>query len=557
MEEGLDFEVRESSDETQELFQELLRIEQRFSDNQGAPGPCPPIQYWALFWDPNDPDTKLTLKGLGAPQEQLDRSAGQLRPLYEESPAPRPSPSQRHPLGRQGSRGAGPGRQHPAKAAKVTLLAPLRRAAGVTPCLERVPAATPPGPASAPLARRAPARARPAPRPYLAPGSSSAAAAAASCSAHGGRQGPGSGEGGAQGRGLLRRRPPCRASEAEGRARAFGPRSRAAAAGAPTKPARPRPPAPARARRRIPPPRGRELGSRPGRGEEGGAEPALRKRAGGCLASPSASPRPRARPRAGWAGSAAGALSPPEPRQRAPRAGAFAAPSGPPRPPPPARTLFQDREGPQSRGRMGGQQRSNPEWAAHSHYPVPPTSTFIRASDTTPKDRTPHVGAPGLACPWEEPVCTRDKANVSGPLFLKEFFKLPLPEAAAPQGALQGLPPRLAEGDLHQGHVRIIHTGSQHLSTFPRQTPGWAPRKGRFYLESPPELGLEECTKVLCSPQGAVSRPTPKTNTLPRGALTTRRKQPDFHGPAGGGGRHLLGTGEKCARCPLLALVPE
>lgn len=95
------------------------------------------------------------------------------------------------------------------------------------------------------------------------------------------------------------------------------------------------------------------------------------------------------------------------------------------------------------------------------------------------------------------------------------------------------------------------------MSTFPRQTPGWAPRKGRFYMESPPELGLEECTKVLCSPQGAVSRPTPKTNTLPRGALTTRRKQPDFHGPAGGGGRHLLGTGEKCARCPLLALVPE
>lgn len=55
-------------------------------------------------------------------------------------------------------------RQPPAKAAEVTLRAPLC-AAGVTPRLERVPAAPAPGPASAPRASRAPGRASPAPCP--------------------------------------------------------------------------------------------------------------------------------------------------------------------------------------------------------------------------------------------------------------------------------------------------------------------------------------------------------------------------------------------------------
>lgn len=316
------------------------------------------------------------------------------------SPAPGRAPSLAAPARPTGQPGCAARAPAPGEGSRITLRAPLRRAAGVTPRPERVPAA-PPRPALRPRPR-APARPRPAPRPPPAlPGPGlplrrprrprAARTEGGRARLRGGRR---------AGAGLLRRRPPSRASEAASGSQdsSFGGGGSPPPAPSPARPPAcpPRASEPARLPRPPPPPppssspppapapggRDRALGPRPrarppagappgrpglgprpapgpgaaSRRPVGKSGPAAARRRGPALrkggpARPRLAPRPSpARPAPGPAArgvggeQGGGALTRIRGRsRRVPRAGACALLPGRRGPRPPARTLSQDR----------------------------------------------------------------------------------------------------------------------------------------------------------------------------------------------------------------------
>lgn len=81
--------------------------------------------------------------------------------------------------------------------------------------------------------------------------------------------------------------------------------------------------------------------------------------------------------------------------------------------------------------------------------------------------------------------------------------------------------------------LHSIIQGTTFEPTVPRQTPGWAPRKGPFHLELALSWALRE-----------KQEPAALRRELGADAGRTR---PDPAAAQGQGGRHLLAAGEKCA----------
>lgn len=109
-----------------------------------------------------------------------------------------------------------------------------------------------------------------------------------------------------------------------------------------------------------------------------------------------------------------------------------------------------------------------------------------------------------------------------------------------------GLPapfPGLAAPPPHFDLLRLDRS----LDTFPRQTPGCAESKSHFHLELCLSCALRRSRSPLL-PKGSCEQTPPKNRIHWNQALGQAAAS---NGPTGRGGRHLLGTGETCVRCPL------